>query len=107
MDITTLIVQLVGGAIGGNLVGGVINRVSLGAIGNTIAGLAGGFGVGQLLPMLLPLLGVDAGPVTETSLITADNLNLDALLTHIGVAAAGGGVATGVLGAIRSLAGGR
>jgi uncharacterized membrane protein YeaQ/YmgE (transglycosylase-associated protein family) len=37
-----LIISLISGAIGGNIAGGVLKEQSLGAVGNTIAGLVGG-----------------------------------------------------------------
>lgn len=49
MDVTTLLIQLVAGAVGGN-VAGLLNRArSLGPIVNTILGAVGGVGGGQLL----------------------------------------------------------
>jgi uncharacterized membrane protein YeaQ/YmgE (transglycosylase-associated protein family) len=49
MDITSLLVQLVSGAVGGN-VGGAINKSkSLGPMLNSILGAVGGLGGGQLL----------------------------------------------------------
>ncbi len=49
MDVTTLIIQLVSGAVGGN-VAGLLNRSrTLGPIVNTLLGAIGGVGGGQLL----------------------------------------------------------
>jgi hypothetical protein len=49
MDITTVLIQLVSGAVGGNI-GGVLNKAkNLGPLLNTILGAVGGFGGGQLL----------------------------------------------------------
>jgi len=45
MDITSLIVEAVSGAVGGNVAGAALKNKSLGAIGNSIAGIVGG-GVG-------------------------------------------------------------
>ena len=97
-----LILQAVGGAVGGNVIGGVINKISLGGIGNTIAGLIGGLGGSQLLPHVLPLLGMDAGPTIE-----AGTMDVAAMLTQLGLGAAGGGVVTMLLGVVRSIFGGR
>ncbi len=46
-----IIIQLVAGAVGGNIAGAVKN-FSLGTTGNTVAGGIGGVILGQLLPML-------------------------------------------------------
>jgi len=45
MDITSLIIEAVSGAVGGNVAGAALKEKSLGAIGNSIAGIVGG-GVG-------------------------------------------------------------
>ena len=42
MDIVSLVVQLVSGAIGGNLAGSLLKNLSLGALGNSLAGAIGG-----------------------------------------------------------------
>ena len=49
MDLTSLLIQAVAGAVGGNL-GGLLNKAkSLGPVINTVLGLIGGIGGGQLL----------------------------------------------------------
>jgi len=57
MNFLPLILQLVAGAIGGNAAGAASKDTNLGGVGNTIAGLLGGVGVGQLAGILLPALG--------------------------------------------------
>mgnify|MGYP000623831868 CR=1 FL=1 len=42
MDIVSLIIQLLSGAAGGNIVGSVLKNISLGTVGNSIAGILGG-----------------------------------------------------------------
>ena len=46
------IVQLVSGAVGGNVAGSMMKNSSLGTLGNSIAGIVGGGLGGQLLGML-------------------------------------------------------
>ena len=53
-----LIIQIVSGAIGGNVAGGAAKNIDLGTLGNTIAGAIGGGAGGQLLGMLIPLLPI-------------------------------------------------
>jgi hypothetical protein len=53
MDFTSLIVQAVAGAVGGNAGGAVMKNASLGVVGNTIAGAVGGGVIGQLLPIIM------------------------------------------------------
>ena len=50
---TDLIVQLVLGAIGGNLGGALMKNLSLGPVGNSIAGIIGGGLGGQILNAVL------------------------------------------------------
>lgn len=52
-----LIIQLISGAVGGNLAGALLKNISLGPVGNSIAGILGGGIGGQLLG---PLLGIAA-----------------------------------------------
>ena len=49
MDIITLLIQLVSGALGGNIAGSMLKNMSLGTLGNTIAGIVGGGLGGQIL----------------------------------------------------------
>jgi uncharacterized membrane protein YeaQ/YmgE (transglycosylase-associated protein family) len=52
MDITSLLIQLVSGAVGGNVAGAAMKNLSLGTVGNSIVGILGGGLGGQLLGML-------------------------------------------------------
>ena len=49
MDIATLLIQLISGAVGGNVAGGLLKNLSLGTLGNSIAGIVGGGIGGQIL----------------------------------------------------------
>jgi uncharacterized membrane protein YeaQ/YmgE (transglycosylase-associated protein family) len=60
MDIMSLVIQLVVGAIGGNAGGAVMKDKSLGTLGNTIAGAVGGFGGSTILGSLMNSGAVDA-----------------------------------------------
>jgi uncharacterized membrane protein YeaQ/YmgE (transglycosylase-associated protein family) len=82
MDILPLVIQLASGAIGGNVAGKLLPKSSLGAIGNTIAGLVGGGLGGQLLGLLGLGGGAEAGSMDLSSIISS---------------VAGGGVGGGVL----------
>ncbi len=52
MEILPLITVLTSGAIGGNLAGSFMPKVSMGKVGNTIAGIVGGGLGGYLFDML-------------------------------------------------------
>ncbi|HSB95412.1 MAG TPA: GlsB/YeaQ/YmgE family stress response membrane protein [Spongiibacteraceae bacterium] len=47
-----LIIQLISGAVGGNVAGAALKNQSLGTLGNSLAGIVGGGIGGQLLSML-------------------------------------------------------
>jgi uncharacterized membrane protein YeaQ/YmgE (transglycosylase-associated protein family) len=53
MNLVALIIQLISGAVGGNVAGSVLKQYDLGALGNSVAGIVGGGIGGQLLTMLL------------------------------------------------------
>ena len=66
MDATSLIIDLISGAVGGNAAGAAMPDKSLGTLGNTIAGLVGGGLGGQIFQALLPTLtggGSDLGGI--------------------------------------------
>ena len=56
MNLLPLIIELVSGAVGGNVAGGLLKNLSLGPVGNSIAGIVGGGVGGQLLGMLVPAI---------------------------------------------------
>lgn len=47
-----LIIQLITGAVGGNVAGALLKKYNLGALWNTVVGVLGGAGGGQLLDQL-------------------------------------------------------
>lgn len=63
--IINLIIQLIAGAIGGNAAGAA-KDISLGALGNTIAGAVGGVCGDQLLTAPIPMM---AGEATMWTLV--------------------------------------
>ena len=80
--ITSLIVQAVAGALGGNAVGGLVKNINLGPIGNSITGALGGGIGGHLLQALIPVL------TGATATVSAGGFDIAAALGQ----AAGGGV---------------
>jgi hypothetical protein len=57
MDIVSLIIQLIAGAVGGNVGGAAMKNASLGTAGNSIAGAIGGILGGTALG---PMIGMAA-----------------------------------------------
>ena len=67
--VINLIIQLIAGALGGNVVGAELKNVDLGAIGNSIVGALGGVAGGTFLTGLVPLLHGTADTVDISSII--------------------------------------
>ena len=94
MDILSLIIQLLSGAAGGNIVGSVMKNQSLGTVGNSIAGIIGGFLGGNILG---PLIG------SGTAAAASGGLDLAAIIGQVVSGGAGGGILMAVAGLIRSM----
>lgn len=56
-----IIMQLIGGAAGGNAIGATLKNMNLGPVGNTVAGAIGGGVFGQALQAVIPALSGGAG----------------------------------------------
>ncbi|TLU66879.1 hypothetical protein FE810_05075 [Thalassotalea litorea] len=91
MELIPLIIQLVSGAVGGNLTGAIFQKISLGTLGNSILGILGGGLGGQLLSMVGISLGGDG------------SLDLASIIGSVAGAAVGGGALMTIVGFIRSL----
>jgi uncharacterized membrane protein YeaQ/YmgE (transglycosylase-associated protein family) len=89
MDTVALFVQLISGAIGGNIAGSLLKKLSLGTIGNSIVGILGG-GLGAVI---LNVLGLNSG--------TGD-MDVSSVIGSIAGGGAGGGVLLAIVGAIRN-----
>jgi hypothetical protein len=88
-----LIIQIVSGAVGGNVVAGAAKNIDLGTLGNTLAGAVGGGVGGQLLGMLLPLLANSAS--------TSD---IGSIIGQVAGGGVAGAVLTAIVGAIKNRA---
>src|SRR5262245_30347112 len=91
MDMASLIVQLISGAVGGNVAGGLLKQASLGPLGNSIAGILGGGLGGQLLGMLM-------GAGTATA---GGGLDLASIVSSVASGGVGGGIRMVIIGLIR------
>lgn len=95
-DLTTLVVHLVGGVIGAIIAGAIFGKISLGGLGNTVAGLIGGGVGGALLTTLFALPAASFAAGMEPMAIA-----------HQAAAGAGSGfVFLMVIGIFRSVIGG-
>ena len=84
-----LIIQLLSGAVGGNLAGNLLKKYDLGTLGNSIVGILGGGLGGQLLGMLTGTAG-------------ATGLDLGSIISSIAGGGVGGGILMAVIGMIRT-----
>lgn len=92
MNLTSLIIQLISGAIGGNAVGAYSKDMSLGPLGNTIAGALGGGVGGQILSSVLGLGGAAA----------ASGLDIGTIVSGFLTGGVSGGITALVIGFIKS-----
>ena len=88
-NLLPLIVQLVSGAIGGNLAGSLMKKFSMGTLWNSIIGILGGGLGGQLLGML----GLDLG---------GGEMDLAGILGNVAGGGVGGGVIMAIVGLIKN-----
>lgn len=100
MDIGSLLVSLISGAVGGNVAGAALPDKSLGALGNSLSGLVGGGIGGSLLQILGVIATQAAGAATNTAgTAAASGLDIGSLLGNIG----GSGVSGAILMIVVSL----
>lgn len=93
-SIIPLIIQLISGAVGGNVAGALFKNISLGTLWNSVAGIVGGGLGGQILQALL---GVDAGSVAA-----GGSVDIGSILSQVAGGGVGGGVLMAIIGLIRS-----
>jgi uncharacterized membrane protein YeaQ/YmgE (transglycosylase-associated protein family) len=68
MDLVGLLISVISGAVGGNVAGAAMQDKSLGALGNSIAGILGG-GLGGALLRALGMLGQSGGGLDLSSIV--------------------------------------
>ena len=88
-NLLPLIIQLVSGAIGGNIAGSLMKDSSLGRLGDSIAGIVGG-GIGGQLLALLGILVTNGG-----------GLDIGSIIGSIASGGVGGGVLMAIIGIIK------
>jgi uncharacterized membrane protein YeaQ/YmgE (transglycosylase-associated protein family) len=94
MNWMPIIIQLISGGVGGNIAGALLKKFNLGPIGNTIAGILGGIGGGQLLGMLT---GAAAAAPAATS-----GLDMTSILSSVGGGGIGGAVIMVIVGLVKA-----
>ena len=88
-----LIIQLLSGAVGGNLVGAIAKNLNLGWLWNSVAGVAGGGIGGQILGSVL---GAGMGAAKS-------GLDPMSILSSVISGGAGGGVLMAVAGIVKGM----
>ncbi|MCP4229360.1 MAG: hypothetical protein GY771_04340 [bacterium] len=91
-NLLPLIIQLVSGAVGGNVAGALMKKFSLGTLGNSLVGILGGGIGGQLLGML----GISTG---------AGGMDIGSIVGSIASGGVGGGVLMAIIGVIKNAMG--
>jgi hypothetical protein len=89
-----LIISLLSGAAGGNAAGSLFKNLSLGMLGNSVAGILGGGIGGKVIAMLLPALAAKAG---------GGSLDIMSILSSVLSGGVGGGGLMAVVGLIRGI----
>lgn len=95
--LTNLIISAISGAVGGNALGGILKKLNLGTIGNTIAGAIGG-GAGS------QILGMFSGG-GEGVAAAAGGGDMGSIIGAVVAGGAGGGALTGIVATIKKMMG--
>lgn len=98
--IVPILVQLIAGGIGGNVIGQVVKSLNLGPAGSSIVGAVGGIAgtwLAGMIPGLDGLVGASAAAAG-----TAGGLDLSALAGQGATGLVGGGILTAIAGIIKS-----
>jgi len=100
--IVPLLVQLIAGAAGGNVIGQVIKQLNLGPVGNSVAGAIGGLAATWLASKVPGLDGLVGMAGAAGAAPAAGGLNGGALAGQAVTGLVGGGVLSAIIGAIKS-----
>ncbi len=96
VQVMDLIIQLIEGALGGNVAGAALKNLSLGSLGNTIVGGLGGGLFGQMLAML----GV-GGIASSTA--AAGGLDIGSIIGSLTAGGVGGGMLVAIVGVLKNV----
>jgi uncharacterized membrane protein YeaQ/YmgE (transglycosylase-associated protein family) len=90
MNIISLIIQAISGAVGGNVAGAAMKENSLGTLGNSIAGIVGGGLGGTILQMVMGTAAAGGG------------LDLQSILANVAGGGLGGAILMAIIGIIKN-----
>lgn len=91
-----LIIQLISGAVGGNVAGGLMKNASLGTALNSVVGILGG-GIGA---KVLGMLGMGGAAAVGA---TAGGIDIASIIGQIAGGGVGGGVLLAVVGIVKNM----
>ena len=91
MNIISLIIEAISGAVGGNVAGAAMKENSLGPVGNSIAGIVGGGLGGTILQMVMGTGAAGGG-----------GLDLQSILANVGGGGVGGAILMAIVGIIKN-----
>ena len=91
MNIISLIIEAISGAVGGNVAGAAMKENSLGTMGNSIAGIVGGGLGGTLLQTVMGTAAAGGG-----------SLDLTTILSNVAGGGVGGAILMAVVGIIKN-----
>lgn len=97
MDLVNLIIQLGSGLLGGNAAGATAKSLSLGTLGNSIAGLIGG-GLGSQI--FNSLLGITSAAVVTTA---GGEPDIGAVVAQVAGGGLGGALLTMIVGILKEI----
>ena len=87
-----LIISLISGAAGGNIVGKLLKNLDLGPLGNSIAGIVGG-GLGSQIIAAMGAGGADA----------AAGMDIGSIISSVASGGVGGGVVMAIVGILKKM----
>ena len=91
MNIISLIIEIISGAVGGNVAGAAMKESSLGTVGNSIAGIVGGGLGGTLLHS-----------ITGNAATGGGSLDLATILSNVAGGGVGGAILMAVIGLVKN-----
>jgi uncharacterized membrane protein YeaQ/YmgE (transglycosylase-associated protein family) len=91
MNIVALIIELVSGAVGGNIAGALMKDKNLGVLWNSVSGIVGG-GLGAVVLQAI-----------NSSLVSGDTLSIGGILSQVASGGVGGAVILIVVALIKGL----
>jgi len=91
MNIISLIIEVISGAVGGNVAGAAMKENSLGTVGNSIAGVVGGGLGGTVLQTVMGTAAAGGG-----------SMDLTTILSNVAGGGVGGAILMAVVGIIKN-----